>query len=300
MYVIMGATGNTGSVVAQKLLDAGKEVRVLGRNPDRLSALAKAGAQPVICEVENTGALTSAFSGATAVYAMIPPSMTSDDYRAQQDRDSKAIASAIEQAEVEYAVTLSSVGADKESGTGPVVGLHRLEQLLDRIPTLNVLHLRAAYFMENVLGQIGTIQAMGLMAGPLRGDLKLPVIATRDIGAAAADALQQLDFKHHQTRELLGQRDLDMVEAAQIIGKAIGKPDLKYLHLEDDQIRPALIRLGISTNVANLILEMAAALNSSHMRALEARSEKNTTPTSFETFVSEVFVPMYRGKSTTA
>ncbi len=300
MYVITGAAGNTGQVVTQNLLAAGKQVRVLGRSADRLSALAAAGAQPFVCDIKDVTVLTTAFAGATAVYAMIPPNLRSDDYRAEQWEDSTAIASALEKAKVEYAVTLSSVGADKESGTGPVAGLHDLEQALDKIPALNVLHLRAAYFMENTLSQIGTIQSMGVMAGPLRGDLKLPMIAARDIGVRAAEELLKLNFKHHHAKELLGQRDLDMNEVAQIIGKAIGKTDLKYMHIEDDQLRPALIRMGLSANVANLILEMSAALNSGHMRALEPRSEENTTPTSFETFAREIFVPLYRGKSMNA
>lgn len=148
--------------------------------------------------------LTKAFSGAKAVYAMIPPSMTSPDYRGDQDRAVNAIAEALGQAGVEYVVSLSSVGADKSEGTGPVAGLHYLEQTLNRIPGLHVLHLRPGYFMENTLAQIGIIQTMDISAGPLRPDLTLPMIATRDIGTAAAKALLALDFSVTQTRELLG------------------------------------------------------------------------------------------------
>ena len=121
--------------------------------------------------------------------------------------------------------------------------------------------------------------------------------ATRDIGEAAASALLNLDFRQKQTRELLGQRDISMSEAAQIIGKNIGKPDLRYTQAPDEQVRPALIQLGMSPNMANLLLEMSAALNSGYMRALEPRLQKNTTPTSYETFVAEEFVPLYEGKS---
>jgi uncharacterized protein YbjT (DUF2867 family) len=201
---------------------------------------------------------------------------------------------------VKHAVSLSSIGADKPDKTGPVVGLHHFEQRLNRITGLNVLHLRAAYFMENTLAQIGMIKMMGFAAGPLRPDLKLPMIATRDIGAAAAEALLRLDFSGRETRELLGQGDISMAEAAAIIGKAIGKPDLKYRQVPDDQVRAALTQVGMSPNMANLILEMSTALNSGYMRALEKRSAQNTTPTSYETFVAEEFVPRYQGKSSAA
>lgn len=300
MYVITGATGNTGHIVAEKLLAEGKQVRVLGRDIDRLSKLAEAGAEAFALDINDPALLAEAFSGATAAYVMLPPSMTSDDYRADQDRTSRALAAAIEKSNITHVVSLSSVGADKESKTGPVVGLHNMELALNKLPKLNVLHLRAAYFMENTIVQVGTIKAMSISAGPLRGDLKISMIAARDIGAVAADELSRLDFEHHQTRELLGQRDLSMNEVARILGKAVGIPDLKYIHLEDNQVKPAMMRMGLSENVASLILEMAGALNSGHMTSLEPRSEANTTPTSFETFAAEVFVPLFKGKSTGA
>ena len=300
MYVIMGATGNTGGIVAKTLLGLSQKVRAIGRSSNRLDSLAREGAEPFICDVTDPAALTKAFSGAKAVYAMIPPSMTSSDYRGDQDKVTNAIAEAVEQTAVEYVVSLSSVGADKAEGTGPVVGLHHLEQTLNRISGLNALHLRPGYFMENTLAQIGIIQAMNTTASPLRADLALPMIATHDVGTAAAEALLSLDFSDKQTRELLGQRDLSYAEATVIIGDAIGKPDLKYLQLPDEQVRGAFLQMGMSANVADLILEMSAALNSGHMKQLEERTLENTTPTSFESFVAEEFVPLYQGKATSA
>jgi hypothetical protein len=103
----------------------------------------------------------------------------------------------------------------------------------------------------------------------------------------------QLNFRGKQTRELLGQRDLNYTDVAAIIGKALGKPDLKFVQPPNDQIRPALVQSGMSEKFADLILEMTASLNSGYMRALEPRTSDNTTPTSFETFVAETFVPAY-------
>ena len=297
MYVVTGATGHTGNVVAKALLSKGEKVRVVGRNPDRLKALVAQGAEPFTADLTDTASTTRAFVGAKAVYVMMPPNIASPDFRGLQDRVTDAIATAFQSAGVTHVVTLSSIGADKTEKTGPVVGLHYLEQQLNGIEQLNVLHLRVGYFMENTLAQIGIIRNTGMTVGPLRPDLKLPMIATRDIGEAAASALLNVDFRQKQTRELLGQRDISMSEVAQIIGKNIGKPDLRYTQAPDEQVRPALIQLGMSPNVANLLLEMSAALNSGYMRALEPRSAQNTTPTSYESFVAEEFVPLYEGKS---
>jgi uncharacterized protein YbjT (DUF2867 family) len=296
MYVITGASGNTGNVLASRLIAEGQPVRVISRNADHLQSLAAAGAEIFACDLMDAETLTKAFAGAQAIYAMVPPSMTSQDYRAQQDRMTDAIARAVEQAGVEYAVSLSSLGADKSEKTGPVAGLHHLEQRLNRITGLNVLHLRPGYFMENTLAQIGIIKAMGVAAGPVRPDLNLPMIATRDIGLAAAEALLSLNFSGQKTRELHGQRDISYTEATEIIGKAIGKPDLAYLQLPDEQVRAALIQTGMSPNVADLILELSEALNTGRVVALEQRSAENTTATSFEAFVAEEFAPRYHGR----
>jgi uncharacterized protein YbjT (DUF2867 family) len=300
MYVVTGATGNTGHVVASHLLDQKKTVRVIGRSKERLQPLADRGAESFVADMTDQAALTKAFSGANAVYAMIPTSMTSQDFRGDQRRIARAIAAGLEQSGVKHAVVLSSVGADKEAGTGPVAGLHEFEEILSRIAGLNVVYLRAGYFMENLLGQAVAIHALGKAAGPLRGDLRLPMIATKDIGNKAAEWLLALDFNGKQTRELLGQRDLSMDEATSIIGKAIDKPDLAYVQIPGEQMQPVFIQMGMSPNVASLILEMAEALNSGHMRTLEPRSAKNTTPTSFETFVNEEVVPLYRAQTKAA
>jgi uncharacterized protein YbjT (DUF2867 family) len=243
-----------------------------------------------VADLADQAALRRAFSGAKAVYAMIPPDMSQPDISAYQSRVGEAIAGALEQTAVQYAVSLSSIGADKPDRTGPVVGLHRFEQRLNRIPGLNVVHLRAGYFMENTLAQIGPVQALGIAAGPLDPDLKVPMIFTGDIGMAAAGFMLGL-FTGQQTRELQGQRDLSMTEAAEIIGRALEFDKLVYRRMSAEQIRPSFLEMGMSPNMADSLLEMTDALNSGYMRALEPRSARNTTPTSYETFVAKEFVP---------
>jgi len=203
----------------------------------------------------------------------------------------------IEKAGVEYAVVLSSIGADKGDKTGPVVGLHNLEQKLNDIAPLNVLHVRAGYFMENLLAQIGVIKSFGIVGGPLRSDLLLPMIATRDIGAFAAEALLRLSFRGKQAQELLGQRDVTYSETTRVIGQAIGKADLNYRQLPAEQLKPAFVQMGMSPSMADLLLEMSEALNSGYMAALEPRSTDNTTSTSIETFVAETFVPRFKAQA---
>ena len=297
MIAIAGATGNTGSIVAEALLARREKVRVIGRDAGRLSRFVERGAEPSVADMTSASGLTKAFQGARAVYALVPPNIGINDVRGYQEAVTDALASALDKASVPYAVLLSSVGADKSSRTGPVVGLHNLEQKLNQIAGLNAIYLRPGYFMENLLPQADVIRNFGIVAGPVRADLRLPMIATRDIGSVAADLLQHLDFTGKQARELLGQRDVAYREVATVMGKAIGKPDLAYSQMPPDQLKPAFIQMGMSANMADLLLEMAEALNTGYMAALETRSARNTTPTSLEAFVAEDFVPRFRAKA---
>jgi uncharacterized protein YbjT (DUF2867 family) len=297
MFVVTGASGHTGSVVADHLLDEGKKVRGIGRSAERLQRLAQKGGEPFVADLTDSQALTKAFQGADAVYLMIPPDYSAPDLRAQQQATTEAMAEALERSGVKHAVALSSVGADKSQGTGPVVGLHLLEERLNRIAGLNVLHLRAAYFMENTLAQVGVIHKTGTAIGTLLPNLRFPMIATRDIGDAVAQAMLKLEFTGHQTHELLGPNDITMTDVAAIIGKAIGNSNLKYVQAPDDQFRAALLQMGMSEDLAAQMLEMTGAMNSGHMKAMESRSAHNSTPTSFVTFVRQEFVPQYKGKA---
>jgi uncharacterized protein YbjT (DUF2867 family) len=296
MYVVLGGSGNTGSIIANFLVSKGQKVRVVGRDAGRLQRFVRKGAEAFTADVTDAAALTKAFGGARAAYLMLPPITSRED----QERQSDAIAKAVQESGLRYAVHLSSYGAHVPEGTGPVTGLHSSEEKLNAINDLNVLHLRAAYFMENNLTAIGMIHGMGLFGHALLPELKLPMIATRDVGDYAAQRLLDLDFSGKQARELLGERDLSMTEATAVIARGIGKPDLRYEQFPYDQVEQALTQMGFSPSKAAVYIEMFQAINAGVLAAQEPRSPQNSTPTSFEKFVQDVFAAAYHGKATTA
>jgi uncharacterized protein YbjT (DUF2867 family) len=296
MYVILGASGNTGSIIANFLLSKGKKVRVVGRDSGRLQRFVDKGAEAFTADMSDAAALTKAFSGARAAYLLLPPAKSRED----QERESDAIAKAVKESGLRYAVYLSSYGAQVPEGTGPVAGLHSSEEKLNAISGLNVLHLRAAYFMENNLAAIGMIHGMGLVGNALLPDVKLPMIATRDVADYAAQRLLHLDFSGKQIRELLGERDLSIKEATAVIGRGIGKPDLRYQQFPYDQVQQVLTELGVPPKGAAMYIEMYKAINAGVLVPLEPRSPENTTPTSFEQFVQDVFAAAYHGKASSA
>jgi uncharacterized protein YbjT (DUF2867 family) len=296
MYTILGATGNTGSVIARALLEKGEKVRVVGRNAGRLQPFVKRGAEAFAGDAADAEAMTRALTGARAAFLMIPPSMTSPDYRADQERTSDAFSAAAKNSGLQYAVNLSSYGAQAPAGTGPIAGLHNSEKKLNAIDRLNVLHLRAGYFFENHLAGIQMIQMMEIFGGALRGDLKTPMIATRDIGTYAAERLLKLDFNGKRTQELQGERDLTFTEVVAVIAKGLRKPDLRYVQFPYDQVEKVLEQMGAPAKTVASFIEMFQGINNGIVTATEPRSAANTTPTSIETFVQDVFAPAYRGK----
>ncbi|MGC1684905.1 MAG: NmrA family NAD(P)-binding protein [Candidatus Acidiferrales bacterium] len=293
MIVVTLATGRTGSAATKALCAKGEKVRVVGRDAKKLTALEELGAEPFVGDVEDVASMTEAFDGASAVYLVLPEDISQRDLRAHQERVSDSYAAAIANAHVEFVVNLSSIGAQHAKNTGPIVGLHNQEQKLNRIAGLNVLHLRAAYFMENLFMSIAPLRSTGTVPGGLRADAPIPWIATKDIGEYAALRLAARNFSGSSIQELHGQRDISMNEAASIVGNAIGKPNLEYVQIPSPMLEPALLKMGLPQKTAQLIVEMWNGANAGLIAPQEKRSIKNTTPTTLESFVTGVFAPAY-------
>jgi len=288
MITITGATGNIGSKIAEKLLSSGQSVRCVARGREKLEALAAKGANVAAVDLEDTAALAEAFTGSQSVFTMIPPRYTAENFRIYQNLVGGSIAVALEKAGVKHVVNLSSQGADMSEGTGLIKGLHDQEKRLKMLEGANILHLRPTYFMENLLVFIDMIRNSNMAGSAIDGDLKLPMIAARDIADVAANRLLKMDFTGTTVMELLGQRDLSMNEATRIIGEKTGRPDLTYTRFSYEDTRKALVEgMGFSEDVAKLFVEMAKFFNDGLLKT--PRTAGNTTPTTFEDF-AEIFV----------
>jgi len=300
MIVITGATGNTGRPAAEALLAKGDNIRVVGRDAKKLEWLVEEGAEAFVGSVEDPAAMTKALEGAKAAYLMFPADVTQQDLRGFQEGISDAYAAAVAKTRIPHVVTLSSIGAQHSEKTGPIVGLHNLEQKLNAISGLNVLHLRPAAFMENLFMSVAPLRSMGVLPGAQPGEALIPWIAAKDIGRYAAERLHARDFSGSSVQELLGPRDISMKEVASIVGKAIGKPSLGYMQVPFIMLEPALTQMGLPKSTAALMIEMWKGMNAGLVAPQGVRSPKNTTPTALESFVSETFAPAYLGKTASA
>ena len=283
MYVITGATGNTGKVIASALLEAGKKVRIIARDAEKAKDLTDKGAELFLGSTDDLNLLKDAFKGATAVYAMLPMNMQAEDYTAFQMEHANPIAESLRVNNVKNVVSLSSQGAHIDSNTGIILGLHMMEQLFDKIEGLNTLHLRPSYFMENTLGMVEMVKNVGRMGSPIKDDLYFPIIATRDIADHAIKRLLALDFEGENHQDLLGARDVTYTEMAKVYGESIGKLDLKYAECSYPDFKNIFMRLGATENVADNMNQFLTRVNAGDIYVTK-RDSSNTTPTTIEEF----------------
>jgi uncharacterized protein YbjT (DUF2867 family) len=291
-YVITGATGNTGKPIALGMLEKGHTVRIISRSADKAKELTGKGAKLFVGETSDAELLQKAFAGADAVYAMVPFNMAAKEYFEFQITHVKAITKALKESKVKYVVSLSSVGAHLKEGAGVVQGLQQMEDSFDNIHGLNTMHLRASYFMENLLAQVGAVKHMGAMGNSVNGNLLIPMVATKDIAAMALKYLLSLDFKGRNHTYVLGQRDVTYNEVARVFGAAIGKPDLQYYAVSYEDGAKAMIQMGMGESVVNRLNEFVKALNEGRVLEDAVRTSQNTTPTSIEEF-AHVFKAVY-------
>jgi uncharacterized protein YbjT (DUF2867 family) len=262
--VITGSLGHISKPLAQTLLAQGHTVTVLSNNPDRQAAIEALGAKAAVGSVEDPSFLTTAFTGADAVYAMIPPNMAAPDVLAYYRRVGHSYAQAIQQAEVRRVVHLSSWGADLDRGTGFILGSHQVEGILNELPDVALTHLRPGSFYYNLYGFMGMIKKAGFI-GSNYGDEDVVVLsAPVDIAAAAAEELTTPATGTNVRYIASDERTAS--DIARVLGQAIGLPDLKWVTLSDAQTQAGLEQSGVPAHLASSYVELGASIHNGSMR----------------------------------
>jgi uncharacterized protein YbjT (DUF2867 family) len=291
-YVVIGATGHTGRPIVLGLLSQGHSVRILARHTAKTKELTDKGAVLFQGDGRDEELLKKIFDGADVLYTLIPMDAQSPDFFAGQVAHVSAVAGALKNSTIKHVVALSSIGAHLKSGAGVVQGLQKMEELFNVLEGINVLYLRAGYFLENGLGMAGMVKMLGILGTPLKGDLRIPMVATKDIAAVGLKHLLDLDFTGKSHIYVLGARDYSYEEIASIFGNAIGRPELKYMQFPYEDAKKAMMMMGMGESVTDRMIEFTKAMNEGHVLSDHVRTAENTTPTTAEEFAnifSEVF-----------
>src|SRR5919197_1734211 len=225
MIAVMGASGNVGGKAADRLLSEGERVRVFGRSAERLEPLGLRGAEVVVGDAINPVDLQMLFKDVSGALVVLPDNAADPNYSANRTEMSRAISQALREQRVSHVVLASSVGAEHDRGVGQVGGLHELEQLLFGLEEANVLSLRAAWHMENLLAAVPMVKEERVNGSAIKGDLKIPMIATVDIAERAATRLLDRDFGGKAVETVLGPKDVSLEEATRVLGAVLGIPD---------------------------------------------------------------------------
>lgn len=258
MFVVIGATGNTGSAVVETLLSNKQPVRVVVRSADKGADWKARGADVVIASLDDVSALTKAFDGAKGVYLLVPPNYGAEAWLADQRARMDRAAEAVKQSGIQHVVLLSSVGAQIPTGTGPIQASRYGEQALGTVAK-NLTMLRPCYFMDNWAPVLGMAKAQGVLPTFIAPSAKIPMISTKDIGRIGAEQLLA-GGKGKQTVEMAGPEEYSPDDVAAALGQILGKT-VTAQQAPLRAVVPTFKSFGLSDEAARLFEEMYTAIS---------------------------------------
>lgn len=257
---LTGSLGNISKLLAQQLIAEGHQVTLISSNPENAKAIEALGATAAIGSVSDVGFLTRTFTGADAVYTMVPPHFAAENVRRHIADTGRNYVEAIKKSGVNRVVNLSSIGAHLDGGTGPIAGLHDVELAFDQLEKVTVSHIRASFFMTNFLNDVPMVKQAGIIGANYPGSARLVMVHPADIAATIADELKQTTIGK-KIRYIAGdEQNLEVV--ANALGAAIGKPDLPWVPFTDEQSLNGMVQAGIPQEMARNYVEMGTAIRS--------------------------------------
>lgn len=261
--LVTGSIGHIGKPLTQKLVEKGHTVTVISSNSEKQKDIEALGATAAIGSLEDVDFLASAFAGADAAFAMIPPNYGEPDPVAYYHRIGNNYASAIQSSDIKHVVHLSSYGADLDKNTGYILGSHSVECILNELSGVAITHLRAMYFYYNLYHFSDMIKKTGAIGSNYGGEDRLVMVDPKDIAAAAAEELGKTAIG--KKVRYVASDEHTASEVAKVLGAAIGKPDLQWLTFTNGQTLKALEQNGMPAHAAAMLVELNAAIHSQIM-----------------------------------
>ncbi|MEP1207378.1 MAG: NmrA family NAD(P)-binding protein [Rhizobiaceae bacterium] len=273
MFVISGVTGNTGSVVAQTLIDAGQAVRVIVRSEEKGAAWKAQGAEVAVADIMDVASMTRALDGAQGAYFLLPPDLVNEAFIDDSMKRAQAIVEAASAARLPHAVILSSVGAQHGDGVGPISTIAHMEDLFVQA-SIPLSAVRPGYFLENIGELLPVAQHEGIypsMILPL--DHKIDMVATRDIGLTVAEALMNPPTLPHRIIELKGAGQYSAQDIAAELSKSLNR-EVTAVPVPPEVWVEQLKQAGLSQQSAESMAEMHENINNGRIQFLDPNANK--------------------------
>jgi uncharacterized protein YbjT (DUF2867 family) len=256
-FTITGSLGNISKPLAQILIAAGHNVTIISSNADKAKDIEELGATAAIGSVEDVDFLTASFTGKDAVYTMVPPNFGAANIREFISATGKKYVEAIKASGIKKVVNLSSIGAHLDGGTGPISGLHDVEQSYSKLNDVSIKHLRPGFFYTNFYGNIDMIKHAGILGSNYSAETPLVLVHPKDIAAVVAYELQH-DFTGNSVRYIASDETL-AGNVAGALGEAIGQPALPWVEFKDEDALQGMIQAGLPEVMAKSYVEMGDA-----------------------------------------
>jgi uncharacterized protein YbjT (DUF2867 family) len=292
-YIITGSLGNISKPLVAQLANAGHDVTVITSNAAKTAEIEQLGATAAVGSVKDAGFLTRTFTGADAVYLMVPNDLSQPSVLEHQKTIGDAYISALRGSGVKHVVLLSSIGAHLRHGAGPIDGLGYLEEQLEQLTDVNVKLLRPSYFYYNLHAMGGIVRHAGIMGGNFGGpDDTMILTHTNDIADVAAKHLLKPDFTGKSV-EYVASDERTMSEIAHILGTAIGKPETPWVPFSDRDALEGMLQAGLSRDMAERYVEMGQAFREGKAQEDYLRNKPTFGKVKLEDFAQE-FAAVYQ------
>jgi len=265
--VLTGSISNIGKPLTRALVQKGHKVTVISSNSARQQEIKALGAKAAIGKMQDVEFLTATFKGADIVYLMETLDAAGDMFNKEVDfvgainQIGLNYRQAIEQAGVKRIVHLSSVGAHTDKGNGFLIFHHNVEKILKQLPAgVAIKTMRPVGFYTNTFSFIRNIKTTGAIISNYGGDQKEPWVSPLDIAQVIAEEMEQ-PFEGRTIRYIASD-EFSPNEMAKAIGEAIGKPDLQWSVISDEQLLSSWLKIGFNPELAKGFIEMQASMGS--------------------------------------
>lgn len=233
---VVGATGRIGAKLTENLLAKGHSVKALSRGGPALDALVAKGAEPFLGSFDTgAGELDTFFEDADAAFLMVKTLWGSEDFHGHYPTVALRFFDALRDSPVKLAVNLTGMGSEVSGNTGHFQGFHILDQILNRLRDIKLVHLQGGWFMQDLSGWIDSIAHHDKIGWSLDPNVKSPWVAIQDIADLAAKEFDTPTDQHRSVKQL--GIDYTMTEIAVIISRALGREvDYRFIDRGDREV----------------------------------------------------------------
>ncbi|KQY20275.1 NmrA family NAD(P)-binding protein [Rhizobium sp. Root482] len=286
---VVGATGRIGARLTENLLAKGHSIKALSRGGPALDALVAKGAEPFIGSFDTgAGELVTFFEDADAAFLMVKTLWGSEDFHGHYPAVALRFFDALRDSPVKLAVSLTGMGSEVSGNTGHFQGFHILDQILNRLGDINLVHLQGGWFMQDLARWSDAIARYHRIGWTLEPNVKNPWVAIEDIADFAAKEFDTPTGQHRSVKQL--GIDYTMTEIAAMIGRAIGREvDYGFVDPNDREVETVFRERFGTLDRWVYDKNTSAALNDGRVKFLDDRP---ALPTTMEEFVKSTLTPL--------